>query len=254
MTEILVYIIAGVLAGIATGLVGLSAATIIAPLFVTVLFIDPYIAIGIALATDVFASSTSAFQYIKNKNIHLKSASVMAVTVVVFTIGASFLSSGAKSANLGIMLNIFVILLGLRFLIFPVRDNHSEKIFKFTKSTFFLSVFWGAVIGSISGYFGAGGGLSMLAVLTLVLGYDLKTGVGTSVFIMVFVAFVGGVSHIVIGGTLWIPLLITSFAALIGANLASKYANKVNHKILNRVIGSVLTAFGVVLVILYTIN
>ena len=78
MIDIIVYIIGGFLAGIATGLVGLSAATIIAPLFVTVLLINPYIAIGIALASDVLASSLSAFHYIKNKNIQLTSASVMA--------------------------------------------------------------------------------------------------------------------------------------------------------------------------------
>ncbi|MFW5794387.1 MAG: sulfite exporter TauE/SafE family protein [Bacillota bacterium] len=251
MLDIIIYIIGGFLAGIATGLVGLSAATIIAPLFVTVLFINPYIAIGIALASDVLASSLSAFHYIKNENIKLKTASVMAISVVLFTILASYLSSNAKPVNLGIMLNIFVIFLGLRFLVFPVKESKNEKIYKFTKSKFFLSVFWGAIIGLISGYFGAGGGLSMLAILTIVLGYDLKTGVGTSVFIMVFTAFVGATTHIIIGGTIWIALIITGFSALVGANLSSRYANKVNHRTLNIIIGSVLVVFGTVLVIAY---
>ena len=251
MIDWIVYIIGGFLAGVATGLVGLSAATIIAPLFVTVLFIDPYIAIGIALASDVLASSLSAFRYIQNKNIQLKTAAVMGVSVVLFTIFASYISSNAKAVNLGIMLNVFVILLGLRFLIFPVKENHNQKIYKFTKSKFLLSVFWGAVIGIISGYFGAGGGLSMLAILTIVLGYDLKTGVGTSVFIMVFTAFVGAATHIIIGGTIWMALVITGIAALIGANLAAKYANRINHDLLNKVIGFGLVSFGVVLVIVY---
>lgn len=251
MIEWIVYVIGGFLAGVATGLVGLSAATIIAPLFVTVLFIDPYIAIGIALASDVLASSLSAFRYIQNKNIQLKTAAVMGVSVVLFTIFASYISSNAKAVNLGIMLNVFVILLGLRFLIFPVKENHNQRIYKFTKSKFLLSVFWGAVIGIISGYFGAGGGLSMLAILTIVLGYDLKTGVGTSVFIMVFTAFVGAATHIIIGGTIWIALVITGIAALVGANLAAKYANRINHDLLNKVIGFGLVSFGVVLVIVY---
>ena len=251
MVDWIVYIIGGFLAGVATGLVGLSAATIIAPLFVTILFIDPYIAIGIALASDVLASSLSAFRYIQNKNIQLKTAAVMGVSVVIFTIFASYISSNAKAVNLGIMLNVFVILLGLRFLIFPVKENHNQKIYKFTKSKFLLSIFWGAVIGIISGYFGAGGGLSMLAILTIVLGYDLKTGVGTSVFIMVFTAFVGAATHIIIGGTIWMALVVTGIAALIGANLAAKYANRINHDLLNKVIGFGLVSFGVVLVIVY---
>ena len=56
----IIYIIGGVLAGFVTGLVGLSAAVIIAPLFATMLGMDPYMAIGIALATDIFASAVSS--------------------------------------------------------------------------------------------------------------------------------------------------------------------------------------------------
>lgn len=93
----------------------------------------------------------------------------------------------------------------------------------------------------------------MLAVLTVILGYDLKTGVGTSVFIMVFTALVGSVSHIIIGGTFWIPLLVTGVAALAGANISAKFANKIDHKALNIVIGTVLLLFGIVLVIWYLI-
>ena len=249
--EYIVYILGGFLAGVATGLVGLSAATIIAPLFFTVLGMDAYIAVGIALASDVLASAFSAGYYIRNKNIHLKSAAVMAVTVVSFTVLASYFSKNTDPVNLGGMLNLLVVFLGLRFLIFPVKENANEKIFKFTKSKFLASVFWGAIIGTISGFFGAGGGLSMLAVLTIVLGYDLKAGVGTSVFIMVFTAFVGATSHIVISGTDWVALIITGFAALIGANISSLYANKVNHKILNVTVGSTLTVFGIVLVGIY---
>ena len=246
--EYLVYIIGGVLAGVATGLVGLSAAVIIAPLFVTVLKMEPYTAVGIALASDVLASALSAFRYYIHKNIHLKSAAVMGITVVIFTVLGSYLSKDMNPLNLGGLLNIVLIFLGIRFLVYPVKGNQGGAIFKFTKSRFFLSIFWGIIIGMISGYTGSGGGLSMLAVLTIALGYDLKTAVGTSVFIMVFTAFFGSASHIVIEGTLWIPLVITGAAALIGANFAAKYANKVNNKILNITVGTTLTNSGVVLV------
>ena len=56
------------------------------------------------------------------------------------------------------------------------------------------------LIGFICGFVGAGGGLMMLLILTSVLGYELKTAVGTSVFIMAFTAFTGAASHFAIGG------------------------------------------------------
>ena len=38
--------------------------------------------------------------------------------------------------------------------------------------------------------------MMMLLILTSVLGYELKTAVGTSVFIMAFTAFTGAASHL----------------------------------------------------------
>ena len=53
------------------------------------------------------------------------------------------------------------------------------------------SLVCGMLIGFICGFVGAGGGMMMLLILTSVLGYELKTAVGTSVFIMAFTALTG---------------------------------------------------------------
>ncbi len=251
--EILFYIIGGLLAGIATGLVGLSAATIIAPLFATMLGMDPYTAIGIALASDVLASATSAVTYYKNKNVDLKSGLLMGTSVILFTILASYLSSFSNPITLNTTINFFVLFLGIRFIVYPVRNRSENKTKKIEKWIIPQTIFWGAVIGMISGFFGSGGGLSMLAVLTMLLGYNLKKGVGTSVFIMAAVAFVGATTHIVISGSSLLPLIITSISALIGANISSRQANKVNEIILNRVIGIFLIIYGIFLIIVYFI-
>ncbi len=251
--EILIYIIGGLIAGIATGLVGLSAATIIAPLFATMLGMDPYIAIGIALASDVLASATSTVTYYKNKNIDLKNGLIMGVSVIFFTILASYLSSFSNPITLNTTINIFVLFLGLRFIIYPVKDRSENKTRKKEKWIILQTIFWGAVIGMISGFFGSGGGLSMLAVLTMLLGYNLKKGVGTSVFIMTGVAFVGAATHIVISGSILLPLVITSIAAFIGANISSRKANKIDEVILNKIIGIFLILYGISLILVYFI-
>ena len=248
--EILIYIIGGLIAGIATGLVGLSAATIIAPLFATMLGMDPYIAIGIALTSDVFASATSATNYFKNKNIDLRNASGIVISVIVFAILASYLSFSTKPETLNTTINIFVLLLGIRFLVYPVKNRLVGNV-KNSKKLLIETIIWGAIIGYMSGHFGAGGGLSLLALLTMRLGYDLKKGVGTSVFIMVFIALVGAIVHIIIGGTILLPLIVTSISAFVGANFASKYANRINDVKLNQVIGVFLLVYGSALIIVY---
>jgi len=250
MEYIIIYIIGGILAGIATGLVGLSAATIIAPLFATMLGMDIYMAIGIALATDVLASATSSFNYIKNKNIHFNKKSIIfGLTVIFFAAVGSYFSKDTNPYTLSSSLNFFVVLLGLRFLIYPVKDRGQDKLMKTDKMIIGQAVVWGIIIGLISGVFGAGGGLSMLAVLTMLLGYKLKPGVGTSVFIMTFTAAIAAGVHFIIGGVDWFPLVVTGAAAFVGANLASVFANRVTDKMLNIVIGVFLLLFGISLVL-----
>ena len=87
---------------------------------------------------------------------------------------------------------------------------------------------------------------SMLLVLTSVLGYELKTAVGTSVFIMSATALTGSISHFAIGGLPDLEaLIICVISTLIFAQIAALFANKSSPVVLNRVTGSILVILGV---------
>ena len=109
------------------------------------------------------------------------------------------------------------------------------------------SVICGIIIGFICGFIGAGGGMMMLLILTSVLGYELKTAVGTSVFIMTFTAFTGALSHFAIGGTpdwsVWVLCVVFTF---LWARIAAVFANKATPKTLNRATGVILVILGLV--------
>ena len=55
MLTFIVCLFAGLGAGLGTGLAGMSAAAVISPMLITFLSMEPYQAIGIALASDVLA-------------------------------------------------------------------------------------------------------------------------------------------------------------------------------------------------------
>ena len=61
MKIILVTLFAGMGAGLGTGFAGMSAAAVITPVLVAFLDMDPYMAVGIALSSDVLASAVSAW-------------------------------------------------------------------------------------------------------------------------------------------------------------------------------------------------
>ena len=76
LLTIAVTFFAGMGAGLGTGFAGMSAAAVISPMLITFLKMDPYMAIGIALSSDVLASAVSAYIYGKNKNLDDKCANI----------------------------------------------------------------------------------------------------------------------------------------------------------------------------------
>lgn len=90
----------------------------------------------------------------------------------------------------------------------------------------------------------------MLLILTSVLGYELKTAVGTSVFIMAFTAFTGAVSHFTIGGAPDMLILVLCVVfTLLWARVAARFANKASAIVLNRATGVILALLGIVILI-----
>ena len=244
---IIVTFFAGMGAGLGTGFAGMSAAAVISPILITFLGIDPYIAVGIALSSDVLASAVSAYTYGKNKNLDIKNGLIMMATVLIFTVVGSYISSLVPSATMGNFSVFMTFLLGIKFIVRPVMTTKESMQGVSAKKRAIQSVVCGIIIGFICGFIGAGGGMMMLLILTSVLGYELKTAVGTSVFIMTFTAFTGAVSHFAIGGlpdpAVWILCIIFT---LIWARIAAVLANKATPKTLNRATGVILVVLGVV--------
>ena len=197
---LIVCLLAGLGAGLGTGFAGMSAAAVITPMLVTFLDIPAYEAVGIALASDVLASGISAYTYGKNKNLDIKNGLIMMAAVLVFTMVGSYISSLVPNSTMGGFSVCMTFILGIKFIVKPVMTTKETMNSVSGKKRVIQSLVCGSLIGFICGFIGAGGGMMMLLILTSVLGYELKTAVGTSVFIMTFTALTGAVSHMVIDG------------------------------------------------------
>lgn len=246
---VLICFLAGMGAGLGTGFAGMSAAAVISPMLIACLGMDAYQAVGIALASDVLASAVSAYTYGRHKNLDIKNGLVMMASVLVFTALASWLSSLLPSGALGNMSVFMTFLVGVKFIIRPVVTTKETMEAVDPKKRMLQSIAAGVVIGFICGFVGAGGGMMMLLILTSILGYELKTAVGTSVFIMTFTALTGAGSHFLIGG-MPDPLIfiLCVIFTLLWARVAALFANKAEPKVLNRVTGAVLMNLGIVVI------
>ncbi len=250
LTTVIVCFFAGMGAGMGTGFAGMSAAVVISPMLITFLGMKAYNAVGIALASDVLASAVSAYTYGRNKNLDIKNGLVMMISVLCFTLVGSLVSRYVPSVTMGSFSVLMTFIMGIRFLVRPVRATKESMAEKNPRTRIIETIACGVLVGFICGFIGAGGGMMMLMILTSVLGYELKTAVGTSVFVMTFTALTGSVSHFVIGGlpdpmVLGLCIVFT----FIWARIAAVIANRVSAKLLNQLTGIVLLALGCVIIL-----
>ena len=171
------------------------------------------------------------------------------ITVLIFTMAGSYGASFLPNTAMGGFSTFMTLLLGIKFIVRPVMTTKESMGTVSAKKRVLQSIGCGVIIGLICGFVGAGGGMMMLLILTSVLGYELKTAVGTSVFIMTFTAFTGAASHFAIAGAPDMTILILCVAStLLWARIAARFANKAEPIVLNRATGGVLTILGLAII------
>lgn len=263
--EYLVVIFAAALAGIGTGLVGLSAATAMVPLLIVLCPTfggehGAYMATAIALASDILGSAVTTRVYAKNKKIDLKHGWLIATCIIGMCMVGSIAAYFTHQTVLGGFSLFLCVAIGIRFLVSPDSKERPEKDGKVTLTfkEIAVSLFFGLTIGFGTGFFGSGGGMMMLIVFTAMLGYERKTAVGTSTFIMTFTALIASVSHILIEPTIivecWDFLLIAIIVATVFSLVSAKFANKVKGKVVGYVTGAILLLLGVSMIVINNLD
>ena len=254
MIVYLIYILAGLGAGVVTGLAGLSAAVIITPMLVSLCGWASYDAVTVALASDVLASLLSAYTYYKNKNIDLRRGALVTLTAFLGTVLGSYcgyLFSRSNPDGLGYLSMATTILLGVKFLLKPMDGGMDARNPAASGKNTIRAVLLGCIIGWVCGFTGSGGGVLMLMVFSLVLGYNLEVAVGTSTMVMTLVALTGAVSHISMGARIFpVPMLVVVLSCLVGALVSARFANRCEIRRLNKIVGVVLTILGVATILI----
>ena len=262
MMEFLWYTVAAMLAGVGTGLVGLSAATAMVPILIVLCpsfagETGAYQATAIALASDILGSAVTTATYIKHKNIDLKRGWIMLTCIIGMCTLGSLAAWKAGNVVLGGFTLFLTFCIGIRFLVKPTTDRKDTAVRgeKLNLKGVIISLFFGLTIGFGTGFVGTGGGMMMLVVFTAFLGMELKVAVGTSTFIMTFTALIASVSHIMIHPAIllerWPVLIYCIVMATAASLLSARFANRVNNRTVGLVTGVILTTMGALLIVLH---
>ena len=261
MIEWFWYIIAAIGAGVGTGLVGLSAATVMVPILIVLCpsfagETGAYQATAVALASDILGSAVTTYTYAKHKNIDLKRGWLIMTCILIMSAIGSYIAFLTGNTVLGGFTLILTVCIGIRFLVKPdsTKRNPIEKGAKLGLREVTLSLVCGIPIGFGTGFVGSGGGMTMLIVLSAFFGMELKTAVGTSTFILTFTALIASTSHIMIHPAIvfekWDVMLLGIPVATIASLVSARFANRVKNRTVGLVTGVVLTVMGAAMIIL----
>lgn len=103
-------------------------------------------------------------------------------------------------------------------------------------------VFFGAVVGAYSSFFGLGGGL-LIVPLMVTLGYDMKTAVATSLAVIIPTAIVGVAGEWTQHRVDWRIVLLLAVGTMVGALLGTALKGGVSNETVRR-------AFAVLLIVI----
>ena len=93
----------------------------------------------------------------------------------------------------------------------------------------------GGAAGVLSGMFGIGGGLVIVPALVLIFGFDLKTAIGTSLFVILLPTGLLGVLEYHKNGQLKIPAaLLVALGVFVGAYFGAKLSGAVSATTMKR--------------------
>lgn len=85
----------------------------------------------------------------------------------------------------------------------------------------------GAATGLLSGLFGIGGGVVLVPMLVMILGFQQRLAAGTSVAAILPAAVVGGIGYAVQGNVDWLAAVLLAAGIIVGAQIGSFLLSRV---------------------------
>lgn len=254
MSTIVIKVLIGLVTGIVVGLTGASGVIVVVPMLTMLLGFPIHMAIGTSLFMDVITPLPVAWSYYRNGHINLKSGLWLAVGALLGAQVGALVANTSISGEVmskGFVLLMFVIAIAMWIKSSrPERKASDVPLAAMTNKNRCITFGIGLVLGTISGMFGAGGGVMFLLVLMLVLKYPTHMAIGTSTLIMAFTAFSGTLGYAFHGHVDFPSGLVIAVGSIAGGLLSARFANQASEKMLNRIVGSVFACLGIVMIFL----
>jgi uncharacterized protein len=252
---LLILLGTGLFIGFLSGLLGIGGGIIMIPvqywIYTSAFNISPDIAIKMAFATSLAVilptAASGVLQHQRHGGIYWKAAVFMGIFTSIGSFIGATLASHIPGSALKIAFGIVTLLIAVRMLTLKIAEND-----RIAKENLWLWFGLALPIGIVTGILGIGGGIFVVPLLVLVLGFRLKFAAGTSLAMMLFTSAGGIIGYIVNGlgkpdlpdftiGYIYLPAWIALTVGSLGmVQLGAYVAHKASDRFLNSVLVTLL--------------
>ncbi len=255
MMELLGYFSA-VLIGITLGLIGGGGSILTIPILVYLFRLEPENATSYSLFIVGFSSLLGAYKHYKLGNLKIKAAIYFGIPSLITLLAIRkfilpiiphiiFKTNEYQITKDVILMVAFSIL--MIFAAFSMIKKQSETD---SKDTNFLKlVFLGAIIGTITGFLGAGGGFLIIPTLVLFGNLTMKEAIGSSLFIIFINSTFGFLGDVINGVSInYTFLIIITTIASVGILIGTQLSKIIDGKKLKPAFGWFILFMGIYII------
>lgn len=236
------YIVVGIISGIASGMFGLGGGTIIVPMMLSLGF-SVHQAVGISVLQMIFASLFGSIINYKKRLLSLKDGILLGIGGAI---GASFSGKVLQILSETKLTFIFLLLMCLSFYNFLNKKNGDikQKFVKTTAQAYYVCILicTGIITGIFSVSLGVGGGLLMMPILMHFLGFNTKKISVLSLFFIICSSISGALSlfqHQIIDFNILYVGLFVGVSAMIGVSIGIFLVQKITLSLHKRVLSCI---------------
>lgn len=240
----------GLVTGILSGAFGVGGGIFCTPVIRLLLNVSPHVAVGTTMALIIPTAIVGAVNYIRQKQIDLRLAKLLAPSAVVGTVLGAIGTHYVKPVVLMILFAVFAGIAGLDLalgigeaLTRKKRDGNIGEYEVAPVVPAHVAIGIGFWAGFLAGFFGVGGGFILVPCLLYTFNISVKAAFGTSLLVIAAVSIPGTLTHATQGHMDFHLALSMVLGAVPGAWLGSLLSLRLKDSFLRR-------AFGVVMLVM----
>ncbi len=247
-------ILIGIIAGFASGLLGVGGGFLIVPLQYFLLKhigisqdLALLISLGTSLAIIIPTATSGAYKHSQKLDGIIDNGFKLGIFGIIGGVIGGFTASIIPSNILQLLFGVLLLIISIKNL-FSQNTKENNAKFQFNPLSITLT---GIIVGFLSGLLGIGGGIFLILILTMIFGFSLIKSIGISSVFISLTAIGGTISYIISGwGVNTFPyslgyvsiinfILISSFSVPF-AQLGAKFTHQIPEKSLKRIFSIVI--------------